>query len=144
MDMMELRRRVMMLMAGGANKIASGTFTGDGTVAATLNIGFEPDVVVIDSGLDYSVAGVAGILAITIAKGSVITNITHNNTSATSYSGTLNVMKPSQDPWGADSGVNNNTFCIYEDGVLYVSNKTISNRTIFSNGQTFSWIAAAK
>ena len=133
-----------MLMAGGANKIASGTFTGDGTKSVQLNIGFEPDVVVIDSGLDYSVAGIAGVLAISIAKGSVIANVTHNNTGSTTYSGTLNVMKLSEDKWGADSAGVNMTYCTYSDGVLTINNYTDGERTRFSNGQTFAWFAAAK
>lgn len=144
MDLMELRRGLMMLMAGGADKIKTGTFTGDGTNSVQLNIGFEPDVVVIDSGIDYSVAGVAGILAITIAKGIVITNVTHNSTSATSFSGTLNVMKPTQDPWGADSATTNQNYCTYSNGVLTITNATDGARTHFSNGQTFTWFAVAK
>jgi len=143
MDVMNLRRGLLMQMAG-ANKIATGTFTGDGTISVALNIGFEPDAVIIDSGLDYSVAGVAGILAISIAKGIVITNVTHNSTSITSFSGTLNVMKPSEDPWGADSATTNQNYCTYSDGVLTITNVTDGARTRFSNGQQFSWVAYKK
>ncbi|MBR4457588.1 MAG: hypothetical protein IKS31_01380 [Clostridia bacterium] len=71
MDVMSIRRRLLMQIMGGGDvaQSISGSFTGDGTATVELDIGFEPDVIIIDSGIDYSTPGTKGLLMVAIAKG---------------------------------------------------------------------------
>lgn len=144
MDVMSLRRRLLMQMMGGMDmaKSKSGTFTGNGTKTVDLLIEFEPDAIVIDSGLSMKVAGPVGLYMVAIAKNVFTLNASHNsvtdaNASRTIY-GQLNGIG-----WGNNTlGAYRNT-AAYANGVLTVSNVTNSpqDQYCFIEGQSYTWTA---
>lgn len=131
----------MQMMGGGdVAQSKSGSFTGDGTITTVLDIGFEPDVIVIDSGIDYTTPSAQGLLMVAIAKGKFTLNFYHNSTTdVTSHNYPFDIISGT-DSWGADSGAFRN-YCIYSDGVLTVTNKTNHANVVFINGQTYNWTA---
>ena len=127
---------------GGSSRAKSGTFFGDGTKSVALDIGFEPDVVIIDSGLPLKVAGYVGLYQVAIAKNVFTLNATHNSVTDANAArvmfGQLNSIG-----WGDSTlGAYRNN-ASYENGVLTVSNVTNSpsEQYRFINGQTYTWIA---
>lgn len=139
---MDLRRRLLMQMWGGENvaQSKSGSFVGDGAITAVLDIGFEPDVIVIESGLDVSVAGFHGVMLVVIAKGVMTFNYYHNSATDTNARTYNDFIRPNQDAWGANSGAYRN-YALYSDGKLTVTNKTDNANVVFINGQTYNWTA---
>lgn len=141
MDVMQLRRMLMSLGVEDMARSKSGTFTGDGTASVILDIGFEPDVVVINSNLQWNVAGYTGLINVLAIKGVAIDNACHTSNTATNLNGTLNVPRTGQDPWGANCTSNNN-YCTYSDGKLTVTNYSpTAERNYFVNNQQYEWTA---
>lgn len=142
MGVMDLRRRLLMQMLGGGDvaQSKSGSFAGDGTITTVLDIGFEPDVIVVESGLDISVAGFQGVILVAIVKGVMTFNYYHNSATDTSVRTMNDFIRPNQDAWGADSGAYRN-YALYSDGKLTVTNKTNNSNFVFINGQTYNWTA---
>ena len=142
MDMMEIRRRVLVkAMASGAT-IRTGTFTGDGTINASILIGFEPDVLLIESDSDYSTSGWAGIGHIIFwrAVNTVVTR--HNSSSATSVTTNAYPNLTESAPYGTANDAP--TYCAvgsYSNGTFEITNKTDGNGTRLRNGVTYSWTA---
>lgn len=142
MDMMEIRRRLFMQMLGGGDvaQSKSGSFVGDGTITTVLDIGFEPDVIVVESGLDVSVAGFQGVMLVVIAKGVMTFNYYHNSATDTNVRTYNDFIRPNQDAWGANSGAYRN-YALYSDGKLTITNRTNNANVVFINGQTYNWTA---
>lgn len=143
MDMMEIRRRMVQIMASGGAQVKTGTFTGNNSINVSLDIGFPPDVVVISSDQDYSQAGWAGIGHIVIAKGICSVAKRHPNDTATSPQ--LNV-NGSQGTTGGDYGTsgtagNYQAYATYTDGIFAVSNYSNGVGTRFTSGVTYTWFA---
>lgn len=131
----------MAKMASSA-KSKNGTFTGDGTKAVALQIGFEPDVIIIDSGLPMSIAGPVGLYMVAIAKNVFTLNANHNSTTDTNAARTIfgNLYGIG---WGDRSlGAYRNN-ATYENGVLTISNATNSPgaQYYFIEGQSYTWTA---
>ena len=143
MDLMDIRRALMMLRGGTMAQAKSGTFTGDSTITTVLDIGFEPDVIVIDSGLDLSVAGWQGLACVVIIKDVLTFNYYHNSTTDTNERTYNSSIKSNQDQWGASSGAYRN-YAIFSDGKMTVTNKTNNANVSFVNGQNYSWTAYKK
>ena len=128
---------------GGSGSVKTGSFVGDGTASVTLDIGFDPDGIVIDSDLDLSTAGWQGVKCVVIVKGVLTINYYHNSITDTSKVRTYNeVISTGQDPWGASSGAYKNYGVYSTNGELLVTNRTPSNANIFFvTGQTYTWKA---
>lgn len=121
-------------------KSASGTFTGDGTKTQEIDIGFEPDVIVVDSDLDVSEAGWTGNKSIVIARKVLSSNCLH--TSATATSGNVQGMPLSpEDPWGENISTAYKTTASYSNGILTISNVSAM---YFVSGAQYSWAAYRK
>ena len=115
----------------------SGTFTGDGNKTHAIDIGFEPDIIIIDSDLDLSEAGWTGNKSIMIAKGIISSNCLH--TAASSTSGNIQGMPlSSEDPWGANISTAYKTTASYSNGVLAISNVSAM---YFVSGAQYRWTA---
>ena len=131
----------------GASKVKTGSFNGNNTVTKILDIGFEPDVVVIStSDIDYSASGSGGLISVVCVKGVVMTNVFHNpSTTAQPWSPCANPVNENDDPWGADkesyTGSSYPTYCRYSNGSLTVTNGQNAGRVYFVSGKTYTWTA---
>ena len=141
--MMSIRRRLLMQMIGGGDmaQSKSGSFTGDGTKQVNLQIGFEPDVIIIDSGLPLKEAGPVGLYMVALAKNEFTLNANHNSVTDI-YERTI-FASLNGIGWGDPSlGAYRNN-ATYADGVLTISNATInpSAQYLFIDGQNYTWTA---
>lgn len=127
---------------GGSGQVKTGTFTGAPTASVNINIGFEPDIIVIDSDLDLGTAGWQGVKCIVIVKGVLTINFYHNSTTDTTKTHTYyDAISANQNPWGYDAGAYR-SYATYSDGTLLVTNKTPNNANVqFVSGQTYRWTA---
>lgn len=127
----------------GVAQAISGTFLGNGTKEVSLSIGFEPDVIIIDSGLATNVAGPVGLYSVAIAKNHFTLNVTHNSTTDTNAVRTIFGQLLNMG-WGDNStiGAYRNT-ATYQDGILTVTNVTYSPpaQYLFIADQEYSWTA---
>ena len=123
-------------------KSKSGTFIGDGTKTVDLAIGFEPDVIIIDSGLPLNIAGPVGLYKVALAKNVFTLNVTHNSTTDTNATrtifGQLNGIG-----WGDHTSGAYRNVASYIDGILQVTNITNSPPETyrFIEGQEYTWTA---
>ena len=132
-----------MAMLGGGDmaQAKSGTFTGDGTANVALNIGFEPDAIIIDSGLNTAIAGTQGILGIYLVKGIFTMNFYHNSSTDNTERQYAKKITSTEDAWGGSSGAYR-SYATYSNGTLTITNKTPSNDNVkLINGQAYSWTA---
>lgn len=123
-------------------KSKSGTFIGDGTKIADLLIGFEPDVIIIDSNLPLKVAGPVGLYKVALAKNVFTLNVTHNSTTDVQTART--VFEALNDiNWGNTSLGAYRNMASYADGTLTVTNVTVSppEQYRFIDGQEYTWTA---
>lgn len=121
-----------------------GTFVGDGTSSVALNVGFEPDVVVIESGLDFSQAW-QGTGTIVIAKNVFSASLRHATQSSTTATSVINVSFGEQYPYGNPTGSTAYSFYgTYENGVFNVINERSTGATYFVVGNTYSFKAYRK
>lgn len=119
----------------------SGTFTGDGTATVQIDIGFEPDCIIVDSGISTGTAGTQGLLCVALVKGSLSINYYHNSSTDTSERTYNKRINSNDEPWGGDGGAYR-SIASYSNGVFTVSNKTLNNANVyFINNQTYSWTA---
>lgn len=119
----------------------SGTFTGNGTKAVELQVGFEPDVIVIDSGLNPAEAGYQGLIVVIIAKDIYTFNSVHNSITDTNNSRGYFARI---DGWGGSSSVGAyRNIATYANGILTVTNVTANPGATcaFINGQAYTWTA---
>lgn len=133
----------MSIIRGGGDvaQAIRGTFTGDGTATVNLQTGFEPDVIVIDSGTSTDVAGFQGLIAVCIVKGVFGINYYHNSDSDTTERQYTYSVKAGDDPWCNNAG-SFRSCASYSGGVLTVTNKITNNANVyFANGQTYTWTA---
>lgn len=140
MDVMGLRRRLFMQMIGGGDvaQSKSGSFTGDGTFSVQLPIGFEPDVIVIDSGIDYSTPSQNGLLSVVIVRGVMTINYYHNSDTDIVGHNYNAQIKSDQDPFGGNVGAFR-SYAIYSNGVLTITSKNSGNNQRFIDGVQYSW-----
>lgn len=120
----------------------SGTFIGDGTKTVDLAIGFEPDVIIIESGLPLNIAGPVGLYKVALAKNVFTLNASHNSETDTNASRTIFGQLNGID-WGNSTlGAYRNT-ASYIDGILQVTNITNSPPAtyLFIDGQEYTWTA---
>lgn len=129
----------MAQMANTA-KAKSGTFVGTGSVSVALDIGFEPDVIVIDSGLDYTQAGWIGVISLTIVRGVLTVLYCHTGNTATNAQYYGYAIKSTDDPWATNTGSYRAT-ASYSNGILTMVNATDVASQRYINGQTYSWKA---
>lgn len=127
---------------GGSGSVKTGSFVGDGTKEVDLSIEFEPDVIIIDSGLDPSQSGYIGLIVVAIVKNVFTINNTHNsktdtNNARTIYSSLLNKG------WGNTAVGTYRNIATYANGVLNVTNATANPmlQYRFIEGQTYTWKA---
>lgn len=128
-------------MASSA-KSKNGTFTGNGTKTVTLQIGFEPDVIIINSGLPLNAAGPVGLYMVAIAKNVFTLNASHNSTTDINATRTM-FGQLYGTGWGNNTlGAYRNT-ATYGNGVLTVTNITNSPgaQYLFIEGQEYTWTA---
>ena len=122
----------------------SGSFTGNGTKQVDLQIGFEPDVIVIDSGLDSKVAGYVGLILVVIARNCVTVNMLHNSVTDTNASRGYMSKLANGDDWGQVGTIGAyRNIASYANGVLTVTNATSSPGAMcyFIEDQTYNWTA---
>lgn len=127
---------------GGSGSVKTGSFVGDGTKEVDLSIEFEPDVIIIDSGLDPSQSGYIGLIVVAIVKNVFTINNTHNgktdtNNARTIYGSLLNKG------WGNTAVGTYRNIATYANGVLNVTNATANPQLQyrFIEGQTYTWKA---
>lgn len=138
MDMMELRRMVMAQMAG-ASKIKTGSFTGNGSITASINIGFEPDVLVITRDSRVLTPSIQNVIFV---KGRCVCNVicyTSSGEAKTLCYGTP--IRENEDEWGNDTTDSYKSIGAYSDGVFTVGNKTNGARSYFNFGDNYTWFA---
>lgn len=130
----------MSQMASSA-KSKTGTFTGDGTKQVDLQVGFEPDVIVIDSGLDITVAGITGLFCVAIAKNVFTMNFSHNSNTDTQTRVISAYLLNSA--WGTSSLGAYRNKAEYNNGILTVTNATNAppEQYRFILGQNYTWTA---
>ena len=128
---------------GGSGSVKTGSFVGDGTASVTLDIGFEPDVIVIDSDLDFATAGWQGLKCVNLVRNVLTINFYHNSTTDTAKTHAyFDAISVGQDPWGANGGAYRNYGVYSNNGELLVTNKTLNNANVFFvSGQTYTWAA---
>ena len=135
-------RRGLMAMSSGGLTTKTGTFTGDGTMNASLSIGFEPDIVLVESDVDYSVSGWQGVGHVFIWRGVTTGVKRHPNTTTTSATTNMNPFVDATYPYGrADTAGSYQIYCSYGDGVLSLTNKNDGVGTRYINGKTYNWTA---
>ena len=145
MDLMTIRRGLLAQMAGA--KVKTGTFLGNDDNNITLDIGFKPDVVVIDSGLPYNEVNYAGMLHVVIARGIMIIQTCHQSATSTSALMYGNSITSEQDEFGyKETPVDFTVYATFADGQLTVRNNTSRGnvRTRFINNQQYTWTAYKK
>lgn len=127
---------------GGGGSVKTGTFVGDGTKEVNLSVGFEPDVIVIDSGLDPSQSGYTGLIVVAIAKNVFTVNNTHNSDTDTQNARTIYGSLLNKG-WGDNKVGAYRNVATYANGVLKVTNATNSPSAqyCFINAQTYTWVA---
>ena len=127
---------------GGSGNVKTGTFVGDGAKEVDLPIGFEPDVIIIDSGLDPSQVGYTGLIVVAIAKNVFTVNNTHSSDTDTQNARTIYGSLLNKG-WGDSSVGAYRNIAIYSNGNLKVSNITAnpSAQYRFINGQAYTWTA---
>lgn len=120
----------------------SGTFVGDGTKAVDLQVGFEPDVIVIDSGIYAGTAGNTGLYMVAIAKNVFSVNYSHNSDTDTQIRGMAGSLSPNLG-WSDSSLGAYRSRAEYSNGVLTVTNATNAPgaQYCFITGQTYTWTA---
>jgi len=122
---------------------ASGTFSGTGTKEVQIQIGFEPDVILIESGLDVTVTGPVGLYSVAIVKNMLTLNVCHNSTTDTNATRTVYSQILPGGGMGDDLTGAYRSKATYANGVLTVSNTTNSppEQYRFINGQNYTWTA---
>lgn len=136
---MEIRRGLMIGMANAA-QIKTGTYTGQGSISATFNIGFEPDMFIITRD---SRTPTAGIQIVVLVKGYAVYNSIYYT-----YSGSLksisygNYISENDNVWGYKDSLDAYlSYATYSDGVLTLTNSTTNGRFNFISDDDYSWIA---
>lgn len=120
----------------------TGTFLGDGTKEVALSVGFEPDVIIIDSGLSTAAAGPVGLYIVAIAKNQFTLNVTHNSVTDTNAARTI-FGQLLNSGWGdRNLGAYRNK-AVYQGGILTVTNVTAnpSEQYRFIDEQEYTWTA---
>ena len=119
----------------------SGTFTGDRTINATLNIGFEPDAVIIIRDLRTDVIGLQNIVFL---KDRYTYNaVMYLSTSSGIRIGeNTNPIAVGEDSWGYKESLGTYlSYGSYSNGVFTVTNKTNGSRAYFIDGEQYTWVA---
>lgn len=127
---------------GGSGSVKTGSFVGDGTKEVDLSIEFEPDVIIIDSGLDPSQSGYTGLIVVAIAKNVFTANNTHNSDTDTQNARTIYGSLLNKG-WGTTTVGAYRNIATYASGILKVTNATNnpSAQYCFINGQAYTWTA---
>ena len=123
-----------------AQKIKQGTFIGDGTINVSLNVGFEPDYVIVERESKILTIGMQNV---SIIKGRAVYNsICYTSSSSglvTICYGTY--ISENDDVWGHSSTSTYRSYATYANGILTISNNTNSTRSSFISGDKYTWIA---
>ena len=127
---------------GGGGSVKTGTFVGDGTKEVDLSIEFEPDVIIIDSGLDPSQSGYTGLIVVAIVKNVFTVNNTHSSDTDTQNARTIYGSLLNKG-WGNTAIGAYRNIATYANGILNVTNATAnpSLQYRFIDGQTYTWKA---
>ena len=138
-----------MGMAGGNARVATGTFSNNGTASVSLNIGFEPDVVYISCGYgstEYATAGWIGCAFLCIVKNETMLYYRHNNDTSTMLSVGVNTnLGGNHGAYGGIDAPTQNFYGTYSDGVLTVENRSPNTAyTHFIPSEVYTWVAFAK
>ena len=137
-----------MGMAKNNARMATGTFTANGTSNVILDIGFKPDVVYISCGYDndkYAQSGWVGTSFLAIFRNETILNLRHSLVTSTSAAVGLNLnVGGSYGEYGSTSAPSQTFYATYSDGVLFIQNKSPdSENAHFIADETYTWIAFA-
>lgn len=120
----------------------SGTFTGDGTSSVALPIGFEPDILIMDTPVAWDESGWSGTGILTIAKGIYTIATRHSTTNSATVGNVVYIFNSSDGDYGNSDNANAYAFyCSYSNGVFTIENKTPGNATRFISGNTYTWKA---
>lgn len=130
----------MMGMASN-HLFASGSFVGDGTVNASLNIGFEPDVVVVKINKAFDESGWRGAGDFYFSKGRIATIDMHTTATATVHGLYYNYIYQDQDAYGASATDTYKAYGQYSNGTFTISNTSDNVNTRFISGETYTWQA---
>ena len=127
---------------GGSGNVKTGSFVGDGTKEVNLSVEFEPDVIVINSGLDPSQSGYTGLIVVAIAKNVFTVNNTHNSDTDTQNARTIYGSLLNKG-WGSNAVGAYRNIATYANGILNVTNATANPQLQyrFIEGQTYTWVA---
>ena len=132
-----------MLSMASAVKVKTGTFVGGGNIDQSINIEFEPDVLIINcSNLRIETAGWTGQKNIVFIKNMAIYQMRHNYSTQTSASMAASDKIGGQYPtYGVTDGYYV-PYGVYSNGTFTISNGTRNNIiNSFVNGETYDWIA---
>lgn len=126
-------------------KSVNGTFTGDGTQSVSLNIGFAPSMLIINSGLDYSVTGWVGIGDIVFEKGRLAFDSYHSNDTVNAPTVQINEkVGGTYGDYGSYSSAGTyRAYGEYSNGAFTVYTKGNAANMKFISGQAYSWKAYA-
>lgn len=144
MDVIDIRRRLLMQMIGGGDvaQVKHGIFMGNGTPSVQIQTGFAPDVLIIESDVDYSQAGWTGIGHVVIAKGVMSLVMRHNSTSTeTAANNIYPIVNTGTDYGDAEIA---KQYCIYgnySDGVIALDNYSVGVGVTFNSGRQYTWTA---
>lgn len=142
MDMMEIRRRVMEVMASGGNvQMKTGTFTGAGSATVEIPCPFEPDVMLIDSDLDSVTAWGSGIAKELFMSRKLNIVWQHNSATVTGFSMATMINDTLNTPFGWDGTTSGAPKAKYENGTVTLSNNNTSTAwAYFINGQEYTYM----
>ena len=138
-------RRLMMASRGGGSgaQVVTGMFTGDQSSTVELNIGFKPDIIEIESDVDYYTTGWIGIGHAVIVKNNYAELLRHNNASTNGAITAVNAhLRGAYGEYG-DVGVSGSAmpYGSYSDGIFTFKNTQNLASTQFINGKTYNWVA---
>lgn len=139
MDLMSIRRGLMAQMANAA-QIKTGIYTGQGSVSAAFNIGFEPDLFIITRD---SINPAPGMQNVALIKAHTVYNsLYYTGGGVLKIASYSNYIYEDDDAWGyKDDLAGFVSYATYSDGVLTLTNISSNSRCVFIDNDTYTWIA---
>lgn len=144
-DVMAMRRMLMQMVGGSMSQHKSGNFTGDGTSSVALQIGFEPDVIVISAPVDWNSSGWAGAGLVGIAKGIFTCGARHSSTGIANVGYIVYCLDATTGDYGnAETAPNGAYYGSYSNGAFTITNSAPANGNRFMSGTVYTWDAYKK
>lgn len=119
-----------------------GTFVGNGKNSVTIPLGFEPDILIIHSAVDYYTSGWVGVGDVCVSKSMYSIVVRHNNTTVSYAVPNVYPFNQGDGDYGNSQNAPQYTFYgSYSDGNLTLTNKGNLAGTCFINGTEYTWDA---